>query len=100
MNKFKFSELQATAIAELRLYKLSRMDQIEFQEEKKNLEIQIENCNKLLNDKWEFNQYLIKQLLEIKNQYSKPRLTEISDQKIDKEIDHKLLTKMKIFIYI
>lgn len=48
MNKFKFSELQATAIAELRLYKLSRMDQIEFQEEKKNLEIQIENCNKLL----------------------------------------------------
>lgn len=101
MNKFKFSELQATAIAELRLYKLSRMDQIEFQEEKKNLEIQIENCNKLLNDKWEFNQYLIKQLLEIKNQYSKPRLTEISDQKIDKEIDHKLLTKNEDFyLYI
>lgn len=40
-------------------------------------------------------------MLEIKNQYSKPRLTEISDQKIDKEIDHKLLTKNEDFyLYI
>ncbi|CRH46260.1 DNA topoisomerase IV subunit A [Chlamydia trachomatis] len=42
MKRFNFSEIQATAIAELRLYKLSRMDQIEFQEEKRNLETQIQ----------------------------------------------------------
>ncbi|MDI3348574.1 DNA topoisomerase (ATP-hydrolyzing) [Mycoplasmopsis arginini] len=99
MKRFNFSEIQATAIAELRLYKLSRMDQIEFQEEKRGLETQIQWCEKLLNDSFEFDKFLISQLSEIKNEYAKERKTIISEELISKEVDHKLLTKNEDFYF-
>ncbi|AZZ65237.1 DNA topoisomerase 4 subunit A [Metamycoplasma phocicerebrale] len=99
MQAFGFSEIQATAIAELRLYKLSRMDQIQFQEEKNNLEIQIKRCELLLNDSYEFDKFLIDQLKEIKKEYATPRKTEITDQVANKEVDHKLLTKNEDFYF-
>ncbi|WP_330463464.1 DNA topoisomerase (ATP-hydrolyzing) [Metamycoplasma gateae] len=99
MKRFNFTEIQATAIAELRLYKLSRMDQIEFQEEKNNLEVLIKRCETLLNDNYEFDKYLINQLKEIKDEYSKPRKTEIKNETINKEVDHKLLAKNEDFYF-
>ncbi|MCV3753667.1 DNA topoisomerase 4 subunit A [Mycoplasma enhydrae] len=99
MNAFGFSEIQATAIAELRLYKLSRMDQIQFQEEKKLLEEQIARCQLLLNDSFEFDKFLIEQLKEIKKEYSQPRKTQITEQVANKEVDHKLLTKNEDFYF-
>ncbi|AXE60822.1 topoisomerase IV [[Mycoplasma] phocae] len=96
---FNFTELQATAIAELRLYKLSRMDQIEFQNEKTILEENIQKCNLLLNDQYEFNKFLIKQLLEIKKEYAKPRKTQITEEKIKTDVDHKLLAKNEDFYF-
>ncbi|PZV99814.1 DNA topoisomerase (ATP-hydrolyzing) [Metamycoplasma auris] len=99
MDKFHFSEIQATTIAELRLYKLSKMDQIEFQNEKKYLEDLISNCKLLLNDQQEFNKYLISQLNEIKNEFGKERKTEILDELVNKEVDYKSLTKNEDFYF-
>ncbi|QJG66506.1 DNA topoisomerase 4 subunit A [Mycoplasma phocoeninasale] len=99
VKTFNFTELQATAIAELRLYKLSRMDQIEFQNEKITLEENIQRCNLLLNDGYEFNKFLIKQLNEIKKDYDKPRKTEITEEKIKTDVDHKLLAKNEDFYF-
>ncbi|TPR54306.1 DNA topoisomerase (ATP-hydrolyzing) [Metamycoplasma neophronis] len=99
MNIFNFTEIQATAIAELRLYKLSRMDQIQFQNEKLELEESIAFCTKLLTDNYEFDKYLIKQIKAIKDEYGIERKTEISEEKIQTEIDHKLLTKNEDFYF-
>ncbi|TPD99405.1 DNA topoisomerase (ATP-hydrolyzing) [Metamycoplasma equirhinis] len=99
MAHFEFSEIQATAIAELRLYKLSRMDQIEFQEEKLELEKNIARCNLLLNDSREFDKFIISQLNEIKKEYGAARKTEISLDKLKTEVDHKLLTKNEDFYF-
>ncbi len=96
---FKFTEIQATAIAELRLYKLSRMDQVEFQNEKLELEKNIAFCSLLLSDSYEFDKYLIKQLNTIKSEYSVPRKTLISEQKANTDIDQKLLTKNEDFYF-
>ncbi|TPE58073.1 DNA topoisomerase 4 subunit A [[Mycoplasma] falconis] len=99
MVNFKFSEIQATAIAELRLYKLSRMDQLEFINEKKELEQKIDYCNLLLGNTSEFNKYLINQLTQIKNEYGKERQTQITEEKISTEVDQKLLAKNEDFYF-
>ncbi|MGX9339952.1 DNA topoisomerase (ATP-hydrolyzing) [Mycoplasma sp. 2261] len=99
IKAFNFSEIQATAIAELRLYKLSRMDQIEFQQEKANLEALITQCKTLLSDNYEFNIFLIKQLTEIKIEYAQDRKTIIKEEGINKDIDHKLLAKNENFYF-
>ncbi|MGX9373093.1 DNA topoisomerase (ATP-hydrolyzing) [Mycoplasma sp. 3398] len=99
IKAFNFSEIQATAIAELRLYKLSRMDQIEFQQEKTNLEALITQCKTLLSDNYEFNIFLIKQLTEIKIEYAQDRKTIIKEEGINKDIDHKLLAKNENFYF-
>ncbi|WP_425348791.1 DNA topoisomerase (ATP-hydrolyzing) [Metamycoplasma canadense] len=96
---FNFTEIQATAIAELRLYKLSKMDQMEFQKEKNNLEILIKRCDALLNDKYEFDNFLINQLNEIKKEYGTARKTEIRNEIVNKGVDLKLLAKNEDFYF-
>ncbi|WP_443093636.1 DNA topoisomerase (ATP-hydrolyzing) [[Mycoplasma] anseris] len=96
---FGFSNLQATAIAELRLYKLSRMDQIEYINESKELEEKINYCNLLLNDSKEFDKFIILQLEEIKKKYGRPRLTVISEEEMKTEINTKLLAKNEDFYF-
>ncbi|AWX42650.1 DNA gyrase subunit A [Metamycoplasma cloacale] len=98
-NTFGFTNLQATAIAELRLYKLSRMDQIEYINESKTLKEDIKRCNLLLNDPKEFDKYLINQLSDIKNEFGRARLTEISDDKINTNVDVKLLAKKEDYYF-
>ncbi|RMA77486.1 topoisomerase-4 subunit A [Metamycoplasma subdolum] len=94
---FGFTNLQATAIAELRLYKLSRMDQVQFQEEARNLEELIKRCKLLLEDSAEFNKYLIELLKDIKKEYGRERKSIISDEQISTTIDTKSLIKNEDF---
>ncbi|ENY68519.1 Topoisomerase IV subunit A [Metamycoplasma auris 15026] len=99
MVEFNFSEIQATAIAELRLYKLSKIDQIEFQNEKISLEKLIANCKLLLDNENEFNKYLIKQLNNIKKEFGRERRTAILNEIANKEVDYKSLTKNEDFYF-
>lgn len=80
MNHFGFTLNQATAIAELRLYKLSKTDKEAFLLEKEELEKQIKHVEMLLNDKEAFDQYLIETLQEIKKQFGRPRRTTITEE--------------------
>ena len=96
---FGFTNLQATAIAELRLYKLSRMDQLEYQAEKQQLEELIARCNLLLSDSSEFDKFLISQLKEIQKTYGIPRRTQISDEKVSNFVNTKLLAKNEDFYF-
>ncbi|QCZ36912.1 DNA topoisomerase IV subunit A [Mycoplasma nasistruthionis] len=83
IKHFAFSENQARAIAELRLYRLSRTDKEAYLKEKAELEKQIKRFEKLLNSNAEFNKFLIAELNAIKQQFGTPRKTEIEDQKFD-----------------
>ncbi|WP_027334751.1 DNA topoisomerase IV subunit A [Mycoplasmopsis felifaucium] len=80
IKTFQFTLNQATAIAELRLYKLSKTDKQAFLLEKTELEELIKKCSLLLNDENEFNLYLIAVLQEVKKKFGCERKTEIIDE--------------------
>ncbi|QSF13408.1 DNA topoisomerase IV subunit A [Mycoplasma sp. Mirounga ES2805-ORL] len=82
IKEFDFTQNQATAIAELRLYKLSKTDKEAFLKEKSELEENIKLCELLLNDSSEFDKYLINILKDIKKQFGRPRRTEIIEEDI------------------
>ncbi|WLP85714.1 DNA topoisomerase IV subunit A [Mycoplasma seminis] len=83
MNVFGFSKNQATAIAELRLYRLSRTDKEAYLAEKAELLDLIAKINLLLNDPNKFNDYLIDQLSQLKLLFATPRRTEIVEEEFD-----------------
>ncbi|WGI36831.1 DNA topoisomerase IV subunit A [Mesomycoplasma lagogenitalium] len=97
MNNFNFSEIQATAIAEMRLYRLSRIDQNLYISEKQMLEDRIALNKKILSDEKEFNNYLINIFKEIKKTYATERKTEIVDSEFKIEINQEELIKNEQF---
>jgi topoisomerase-4 subunit A len=95
IDKFNFSKIQANAIAELKLYRLSKTDQNIYFEEKKELQEKIEYSNKLLNDEKKINNYLILLLKNLKKKFASKRKTKITN-KIEKlEINMKNLIQQK-----
>lgn len=91
-EKFKFTELQATAIAELRLYRLSQTDQGLYKEEKEILLEKIASVEKTLGSNDEFNNYLISLLKELKRNFATERKSVIEDELGTINIDmHKLI---------
>lgn len=80
ISSFSFTENQAKAIADLRLYRLSKTDQSIYIEERDNLEKRIKIWNYLLQNENEFNSYLIKKLREVKKEFATERKTSIEDQ--------------------
>ncbi|WP_027120959.1 DNA topoisomerase IV subunit A [Mycoplasma leonicaptivi] len=83
IKHFNFTLIQATAIAELRLYKLSKTDKQAYLDEKGQLEQDIKRMILLLNDASEFDKYIIKKLQELKNEFNIPRRTKIIESEFD-----------------
>ncbi len=77
MEMFGFTELQANAIAELRLYRLSKTDQRVYLDEAKILEERIAFFRTLLSSDESFSQYLIDILKNLKKDFATPRKTMI-----------------------
>ncbi|WP_025755156.1 DNA topoisomerase IV subunit A [Mycoplasmopsis cricetuli] len=85
IEHFKLSHNQAEAIAELKLYRLSKTDKEQFLKEKQTLENEITQINNLLNNEKNFNNFLITKLLEIKKEFALPRKTLIENQEYNFE---------------
>ncbi|SJZ48148.1 DNA topoisomerase IV subunit A [Mycoplasmopsis verecunda] len=83
INVFDFTKNQATAIAELRLYRLSKTDKEAYLKEKADLLKEIKHINLLLSDDNEFNSFIIDQLSQLKLLFAKPRKTQILDEEFD-----------------
>ena len=77
MDGFDIDERQAEYIAEIRLRYLNREYIMHRIEEIEALQKEIEELNSLLNDSKKLNNYIIKQLRDIKNKYTKPRQTQL-----------------------
>ena len=89
VKEFKFTEIQATAIVDMRLYKLSNTDVNLLLEEQANLQKMIEFLNSVLNNETILKTQMKKELQEIKKEYGNERRTEIRDEISEIKIDMK-----------
>ena len=87
INKYEFSEEQATEIVNLQLYRLTNTDIVILQEEKNNLEKIMAMLEEVLASPEKLNMVIKEELKKIKKEYATPRKTEIVDEVEEIKID-------------
>lgn len=87
VKEFEFTKEQATAIVDMKLYRLTNTDVVALEEEKANLEKIIDFLNSILSDDKILFRQMKKELNEIKKEYGRERLTEIRDEVTEIKID-------------
>lgn len=101
ITQFAFSEVQATAIVDLRLYRLTSTDILKLEEEKAELALQISKYESILADENVLNEEIIAKLTETKSQFGVKRRSEIVSEieNIDVEIK-KTIVEQNFTIWI
>ena len=84
---YKLSEIQARAILELRLQRLTGLERDKIAEELGEVAKLIEGYLELLADRDKLFALMRKELLEIKEQFATPRRTEIVDNEFEQDIE-------------
>ncbi|GAA9461564.1 DNA topoisomerase (ATP-hydrolyzing) subunit A [Helicobacter pylori] len=79
MERFTLSEIQSKAILEMRLQRLTGLERDKIKEEYQNLLELISDLNGILKSKDRLNGVVKTELLEVKEQFSSPRRTEIQE---------------------
>ena len=87
VNKFGFTEIQAEAILELMLYRLTGLEISIFEKEYKDLEKQIKKLKKILSEEKELFKVIKGELLEVSKKYANPRRTQIVEDENQGKID-------------
>ena len=87
INKYEFTEPQATEIVMLQLYRLTNTDIITLQEEKNNLEKIMAMLEEILYSDEKLNYVIKEELKKIKKEYGTPRKTVIIDEIEEIKID-------------
>ena len=87
MSKFGLSELQANAILDMRLSKLTGLEREKIEEELRAILAEIERLDAILKSEELIEQIIKDELLEIKDKFKCPRITEIVDDYDDIEIE-------------
>ena len=79
INRFKLTEIQAQAILDMRLARLTSLEVEKLENEYKELMEKIKYLNSILKDENVLNGVIKDELLEIKRKYPTPRLTNIEE---------------------
>ncbi len=79
INRFGLSDVQAKAILDMRLQRLTGLERDKIEEEYKELMQTIEFLEAILKSEERLNEIIKEELLEIKEHYSSPRRTNIED---------------------
>ncbi|OPG19316.1 DNA topoisomerase (ATP-hydrolyzing) subunit A [Helicobacter pylori] len=79
MESFTLSEIQSKAILEMRLQRLTGLERDKIKEEYQNLLELISDLNGILKSEDRLNEVVKTELLEVKDQFSSPRRTEIQE---------------------
>ncbi|QQW86412.1 DNA topoisomerase (ATP-hydrolyzing) subunit A [Helicobacter pylori] len=79
MERFSLSEIQSKAILEMRLQRLTGLERDKIKEEYQNLLKLIDDLNGILKSEDRLNEVVKTELLEVKEQFSSPRRTEIQE---------------------
>lgn len=87
IERFTLSEIQSKAILEMRLQRLTGLERDKIKEEYQNLLELIDDLNGILKSEDRLNEVVKTELLEVKEQFSSPRRTEIQEsyESIDTE---------------
>jgi len=93
VKEFKFSELQAKAIVELQLYRLTNTDIKDLEEEMEKLKQNIAIWEQILSNEEALKHVMIKELKLIKKEYANPRRTTIKDEVTEIKLDMKAMIK-------
>ncbi|MCP4553623.1 MAG: DNA topoisomerase IV subunit A, partial [Bacteroidetes bacterium] len=80
IKAFNLSEIQATAILEIRLRQLARLEEIKIISEIKELEVQRKKLEKLLNSKKAFKAYMIDEIKSDAKKYGDKRRSPIKER--------------------
>ncbi|MBT3475414.1 DNA gyrase subunit A [bacterium] len=80
MDKLKVSEIQALAILDLKLQRLTGMEQSKIMDERDSLIVRIKEIEAILSDDNEINKIMIGELKEIAEQYGDSRKSKIDDR--------------------
>ncbi len=83
IERFGFSDLQAQAILDLRLHRLTGMEQAKILEELEQILAQIKRLKEILASEVEILKIIKTELLEVKEKFANPRRTEILDRSAD-----------------
>ena len=101
VKEYDFTEVQATAIVKLQLYRLTNTDIVALEEELSNLQKIIEGLEEILADEKKLMKQIKKELLEIKKEYAVERKTEIRDEITEIKIDQEaLITKEDVIVVV
>ena len=90
MNDYKMNEEQAKAVLDMKLAKLAKLEKVEIENEKKELEQQIEDLNDFINNEIRQKNEIKTRLTSIVKKYGDDRRTELAQiemPKEDKEIE-------------
>lgn len=87
VEKFGLSEVQAGAILDMRLNRLTGLERDKIEQELKELLELIEHLNSILKSEEKIEGIIKEELLEIKNKYKIPRITEIVDDYDDIDME-------------
>ncbi len=87
IEKFSFTDIQAEAILELMLYKLTGLEVVAFEKEYKELEKLINKLTKILKSEKELLKVIKKELIEVKETYNDKRRTAIIEDDEKAKID-------------
>ena len=98
INRFNLSDVQADAILELKLRRLTGLERDKIEAELNALLIEIEELKSILASNQKVLDIIKKEMLEIKNKYGDERRTHIDMTAIDYIDDEKLIPEEKIVI--
>jgi len=93
VKEFEFSEMQAKAIVELQLYRLTNTDILDLEEKMAELKEKIAIWEQILNNEDALKHVMIKELKEIKKLYGNERRTIIKDEVTEIKLDMKAMIK-------
>ena len=87
MSRFGLSEKQAQAILDMRLHRLTGLERDKIEKEYQELLAEIERLSNILKSEDLLSQIIKEELLEVKESFTTPRLTEIVDDYEDIDIE-------------
>lgn len=87
MARYKFSDVQAQAILEMRLHQLTQLSSITIEQEQKDLRALIKNLQDILGSSQKILDIIVTELAQMKKDYGDERRTEISTDVTDFSIE-------------
>jgi len=100
MKKFKLTEIQSTAILEMKLHNLARLERARLQEELDLRLKQIKEWLEILKSEKRIDKIIKDELLEIKEKYTNPRRTKLVSQKPGQISDEDLIPDEETIIVL